>query len=108
MGRISSDSGKAARPILVICQLAIAFAAVGGLLLAPPANGQIALYPLTDGARSALPRLATTADRRLVARTGVGGGFVIRGERPAFGELLFDHGILALAVPKSGCVGDGE
>lgn len=95
------------RSFLAVCQVVIVLTAVGALLLAPPANGQIALYPLTSAARSELPKIATDADRRLLARTRVGDGLVIKGSRPSFGELLLNHGILALAVPDSACTGDG-
>lgn len=91
---------------LAVGQILIVLSAVGALLLAPPANGQIALYPITSAGHTELTKIATNGGRKLLARTRVGDGFVIQGSRPSFGDLLLNHGILALAVPDSGCSGD--
>ncbi|MDG5747350.1 hypothetical protein P8Q88_04085 [Qipengyuania sp. XHP0207] len=86
-------------------QVAIAVGAVGGLLLAPPAYGQLAFYPISSSADRELPRVIFQDDRRLVARTYFADGYVMQGARPPLFELLFEHGILVLAVPESGCTG---
>ena len=82
-----------------------AIGAVGGLLLAPPAFGQLAFYPITSAADRALPGIVYQDGRRAVARTALGGGYVMQGTRPPLFELLFEHGILVLAVPQGGCTG---
>ena len=89
-------------------QVAVVAIAVGGLLLAPPANGPMAFYALSDQARIELPKVMFDDDRRLVARTTVAGGYVLQGARPSFFSLLFGHGILVLAAPAEVCGGDSN
>jgi hypothetical protein len=52
-----------------------------------------------------LPGIVFQDGRRAVARTALGGGYVMQGARPPLFELLFEHGILVLAVPQGGCTG---
>ena len=93
------------RRLLGLSQAVIAIGAVGGLLLAPPAFGQLAFYPISPAADRALPGIVFQDGRRAVARTALGGGYVMQGARPPLSELLFEHGILVLAVPQGGCTG---
>lgn len=88
-----------------LTQAGIATLAVGSLLFAPPARGEIALYPLTDASREALPRMMTQEGRKIVSTARFGGGVVVYGERPDFANALLEHGILVLGVPDRGCIG---
>ena len=105
MQRAASSSRIRFGRLLGLAQAAIAISAVGGLLLAPPAYGQLAFYPISSSADRELPRVIFKDDRRLVARTYLADGYVMQGTRPPLFELLFEHGILVLAVPESGCTG---
>ena len=105
MHRAAPSSRSKTGKFLGLAQAAIAIGAVGGLLLAPPAYGQLAFYPISSSADRELPKVIFQDDRRLVARTYLADGYVMQGARPPLFELLFDHGILVLAVPESGCTG---
>lgn len=105
MHRAAPSSRPKTGQLLGLAQAAIAIGAVGGLLLAPPAYGQLAFYPISSSADRELPKVIFQDDRRLVARTSLADGYVMQGARPPLFELLFEHGILVLAVPESGCTG---
>lgn len=93
------------RHALGLAQAGVATLAVGSLLFAPPAQGEIALYPLTAASREALPRMMTENGRRIVSAARFGGGVVVYGQRPDFANALLEHGILVLGVPDRGCIG---
>lgn len=99
------DARRKPLRLLGICQLALCIIAIGSLLLAPPANGQMALYPVTSDGKHELARIATSDGRSIISMAPISGGLVIEGHRPDWLSLLFDHGILALAVEDSGCIG---
>ncbi|WP_435201307.1 hypothetical protein [Qipengyuania sp. 902] len=105
MHRAALSSRPKTGKFLGLAQAAIGIGAVGGLLLAPPAYGQMAFYPISSSADRELPEVIFQDDRRLVARTYLADGYVMQGARPQMFELLFEHGILVLAVPESGCTG---
>lgn len=100
-----APSLAAGRHLFDTLQIGAGVLAVGALLLAPPANGTIALYPLTSSAKQSLPILATSEGRRLLSKTAMANGYIVNGQRPAFADLLFNHGIIALAVADGGCTG---
>lgn len=100
--------GSGFKRSLGLAQALLAVGAVGSLLLAPPAYGQLAFYPITRSADAALTTVMLQDGRRIVARTAVIDGYVLEGRRPPLMELLFERGILVLAVPESGCSGAGS
>ncbi|WP_284125739.1 hypothetical protein [Parerythrobacter aestuarii] len=106
---ISIDRTQDARPwpvrLFGLGQLALCTAAIGSLLLTPPAQGQMALYPVTEAGKHELARIATSDGRSIISMAPISGGLVIQGQRPDWIPLLLDHGILALAVQDSGCIG---
>ncbi len=52
--------------------------------------------------------LATSGGRKLLSKTALANGYIVTGTRPAFADLLFKHGILALAVADGGCIGTAK
>jgi hypothetical protein len=84
-------------------QMALAGSAMGWLLLAPPAQGQIILVPLTPGAASALPATALHGDIRLIGAGPLPGSLLVEGRRADFTGYLLHHATLALATPPGGC-----
>lgn len=91
------------RPIgLIGLQIAIAAIALGWLLLAPPARGQMLLVPLTHAAGERLPGLAIRGDTRLIAAGPLPGSLVVEGRRADLSPLL-RHATLVLAAPPGGC-----
>lgn len=101
-------SAAARRHLLDTLQIGAGVLAVGALLLAPPAKGTIAFYPLTVSAKRSLPMLATSEGRKLLSKTALANGYIVTGTRPAFADLLFNHGIIALAVADGGCIGTAK
>ena len=91
--------------MLGLGQLAVCSIAIGSLLMAPPAKGQMALYPVTAAGQHELSRIATSDGRAIISMAPISGGLVVDGQRPDWLTLLLDHGILALAVQDSGCIG---
>jgi hypothetical protein len=83
-------------------QIVIAAIALGWLLLAPPARGQILLVPLTHVAATHLPALALRGDTRLIAAGPFPGSLVVEGRRADLTRLFRDS-TLVLAVPPGGC-----
>jgi len=87
---------------LIGLQVAIAAIALGWLLLAPPAHGQMLLVPLTHAASQSLPGLAIRGDTRLIATGPLPGSLVVEGRRADLSSLL-RHATLVLAAPTGGC-----
>lgn len=87
-----------------IAQTLIVFGGVGGVLLAPPANGQMMLLPLTPAAARALPALGLRDGRDLIATGPLPGSLLVEGQRPSFAAFLFRHATLVLASPPGGCL----
>jgi hypothetical protein len=87
---------------LIGLQIAIAAIALGWLLLAPPARGQMLLVPLTRAASERLPGLAIHGDTRLIAAGPLPGSMVVEGRRADLASLL-RHATLVLAAPPGGC-----
>ncbi|PXA82778.1 hypothetical protein DMC47_45300 [Nostoc sp. 3335mG] len=83
-------------------QIATAAAALGWLLLAPPAQGQMLLVPLTHAAGAHLPGLAIQGNTRLIAAGPLPGSLVVEGRRADLAPLL-RHSTLVLGVPLGGC-----
>ena len=52
--------------------------------------------------------LATSEGRKLLSKTALANGYIVTGTRPAFADLLFNHGIIALAVADGGCIGTAK
>lgn len=91
----------------IALQAAIAVTALSWLLLAPPAQGQIILVPLTTGAARTLPAVAIHGDTRLIGIGPLPGSLLVEGRSADFSGFLFHHATLALATPFGGC-GAGE
>jgi hypothetical protein len=83
-------------------QVAVAAIALGWLLLAPPAQGQMLLVPLTHAASERLPSLAIQGNTRLIATGPLPGSLVVEGRRSEL-TRLFRYSTLVVAVPPGGC-----
>ena len=99
------DRALGRRSILHFVQAFVCLATVMTLLLAPPAQGRMAFYPVTEAGRTELPGLISAGDRQVLARTGLAGGYVVYGQRPSVVALFFEHGIVAIAATEGGCIG---
>lgn len=84
-------------------QIPIAVAALGWLLLAPPASGQIMLLPLTPHAVQLLPAAVLHGETRLIGPGPLPGSLLVEARRADLAGLLLDHATLALASPEGGC-----
>ena len=102
MDSISDASRRPHGASLTGLQIAIAAVALGWLLLAPPARGQMLLVPLTRVASERLPALAIRGDTRLIATGPLPGSIVVEGHRADLSALL-RHATLVLAAPPGGC-----
>jgi hypothetical protein len=91
----------------IALQVAIAATALGWLLLAPPAQGQIILVPLTTDAARALPAVAIHGDIRLIGSGPIPGSLLVEGRSADFSGFLIHHATLALATPFGGCGAGG-
>src|ERR1700753_660585 len=87
---------------LIGLQSAIAAITLGWLLLAPPAQGQMLLVPLTPAAGGRPAGLAPLGDIRRIAAAPPPGSLVVEGRRAALSYLL-RHSTLVVAVPPAGC-----
>jgi hypothetical protein len=90
-------------PWSLIAQVAIALPLVGGLLLAPPAEGPMMLVPLTPGAARALPALAFDGDAKLISTGPLPGSLVVYAHRATLAGRLLRHATLTLSSPLTGC-----
>ena len=90
-------------PLSFLAQATIALSLVGGLLLAPPAEGAMMLVPLTPGAARALPSLALTRDTKLVSSGPLPGSLLVYARRADLAGRLLAHATLTLASPPGGC-----
>lgn len=102
MNSVSDANGWAHGNSLLGLQIAVAGMALGALLLAPPAQGQMLLVPLTQAASERLPGLAIRSDTRLIAAGRLSGSLVVEGRRADLASL-FRQGTLVLAAPPGGC-----
>lgn len=84
-------------------QVAIALPLVGGLLVAPPAEGAMMLIPLTPAAARALPALALDGHARLISTGPLPGSLVVYAQRGGLATRLLEHATLTLASPLTGC-----
>jgi hypothetical protein len=97
-----SDQSRHMGVGLMTGQLAVAIMALGWLLLAPPASGQMLLVPLTEAARLHLAARAIQGETRLVGSGPLRGSLVVEGRRAEMTHLL-TGATLVLAVPPGGC-----
>ena len=102
MNSVSDANRRPHAKGLIGLQVAVAGAALGGLLMAPPTQGQMLLVPLTQAASERLPALAVHGDTRLIAAGPLPGSLVVEGRRADLASL-FRHATLVLAVPPGGC-----
>jgi hypothetical protein len=94
-------------PLSFVAQATIALPLVGGLLLAPPAEGSMMLVPLTPAAAQALPSLALTGETKLVSSGPLPGSLLVYGRRADLAGRLLAHATLTLASPPGGCAPKG-
>jgi hypothetical protein len=83
-------------------QIAIAGAALGWLLLAPPVRGEMLLIPLTGKASAELPAIAIRGETRLIGVGPLPGSLVVDGRRADLAHL-FLNATLVLAATPAGC-----
>ncbi|WP_454884826.1 hypothetical protein [Sphingomonas oryzagri] len=102
MNTVSNDYCRASCAGLIGLQVAIATVALGWLLLAPPARGQMLLVPLTGSASQSLPARALHGETRLIGAGPTPGSLVVEGRRDDL-TALYRHATLVLAVPPGGC-----
>jgi hypothetical protein len=84
-------------------QLGILTAGLLAVGLAPPANGQVLLIPLTTSAATELPALALRDGTQLIGRGRLPGSLVVRGERNRLGWPMLMDGVVPIASARPGC-----
>jgi len=73
------------------------------VILAPPAEGEMLLVPLTEeGSRSLVAALGDRSTR-LIAAGPIPGSLVLRGPRGSIWGRVGGKGVLLLGVPDMGC-----
>lgn len=87
----------------IVAQLAFVVAGLLAVGLAPPADGQMLLIPLTAAAAARLPALALQDGTQLIARGRITGSLVVRGRRDRLGWPMLRDGIVAIASTRPGC-----
>ncbi|MDH7640904.1 hypothetical protein [Sphingomonas oryzagri] len=102
MNTVSDAHRRASSAGLIGLQSTIAAATLGWLLLAPPAQGQMLLVPLTGTAIQSLPARALHGETRLIGTGPTPGSLIVEGRRDTL-TGLFRHATLVLAVPPGGC-----
>ncbi|WBO23417.1 hypothetical protein [Sphingomonas abietis] len=93
---------------LIGLQAVIACTAMGWLLLAPPAQGQMTLVPLTASAALTLPATVLHGDIRLIGTGPLPGSLLVEGRRADFSGYLLHHATLVLATPPGGCGAESQ
>jgi hypothetical protein len=102
MDSVSDTDRRPHAASLMAVQIVIGAVALGWLLLAPPARGQMLLVPLTHTASEHLPSLALRGKTRLIAAGPLPGSLVVEGRRIDL-VSLWRHSTLVFAVPPGGC-----
>lgn len=85
----------------MMIQLGVAVAGLGGLALAPAAQGRMLLIPLVGGASASAA--AVKGGARLLAAGPFPGSLIVMGQRGRIGAEALERGILVLAAPALLC-----
>jgi hypothetical protein len=89
----------------ILAQMLAVVVCLIALVLAPPAEGEMLLAPLTAQAAARLPALALRDGTRLIGRGALPGSLVVRGRLATLGWPLLVRGIVPIASDRAGCTG---
>jgi hypothetical protein len=89
-------------------QMLLAAGALIALLLMPPKNGRMLLFPHSSAAEHGMIKLAIEQGALLVGPGPVRGSFVVQGERGRLWSSMLHAGVVATAAPNSGCGSNKE
>lgn len=94
---------RLAAPFLIAAQCLVAVGGAGALFVLPPASGELLLVPLLGQSEASVADLAIARGFPIVAKGGVSGSLIVRGDLAALGRPLRDHGLLVLGAGSQGC-----